>query len=72
MERLMPLLKLREKGFLVPLIFIISLCIMSTSLFATSPRPSFAPQMSVFSRDGSQLIFVNAGGNEIIKQQTVT
>ena len=49
-------------------IFIIGL-IISSLLHARPPLPSYTAQYSVFNRAGSQLIYVNSLGNEIIKIQ---
>jgi WD40 repeat protein len=62
------MLYLNPKGLAVLFFFIVNVLI-SPSLIAT---PLFAPQYSVFSRDGSQLISVNAAGNEIVKQHART
>lgn len=51
-------------------LFIISL-LMNSALIA-QPMLSYAAQYSVFSRDGSQLIYVSSHPKEIIKQQAKT
>ena len=45
---------------------------ISSVLFARAPTPSYSAQHSVFSRDGSQLIYVNSLAKEIVKIQTKT
>jgi hypothetical protein len=67
----MPLLRARSKDPLIYCLLFISL-LSSRLLSAQQPSVSSSPQYSVFSRDGSQLIFVNAAGNEIIKQHART
>ncbi len=67
----MSLLIPRRKKIMISTLFIIGL--MLTSLLdARTPLPSYAAQYSVFSRDGSQLIYVNTIGTEIIKIQVKT
>jgi hypothetical protein len=60
----------RKKGFIALFVLIISL--FSNSILFARPMPSYAAQYSVFSRDGSQLIYVSNNPKEIIKQQART
>lgn len=72
MELPISLLRHSKIGLSTTLILLISLYLISSFLSAAPSKPAFAPQMSVFSRNGAQLIFVNAVGNEIITQHTLT
>ena len=67
----MPLLIAQKKKIIISSFFIIGL-ILTTLLDAKTPLPSYAAQYSVFSGDGSQLIYVSAMGTEIIKIQVKT
>ena len=68
----MPLSISKNKNLLA-LYILISGLLISSILSAKTPPPSFAAQHSVFSRDGSQLIYViNNPHKEIVKQQART
>ncbi len=67
----MSLLLAQKKKIIINIVFMISL-MFTTLLDAKTPLPSYAAQYSVFSGDGSQLIYVNAMGTEIIKIQVKT
>ncbi len=69
----MPLLIRSKNKELIALCILITGWLVSPILSAKTPPPSFVAQHSVFSRDGSQLIYVmNNPHKEIIKQQART
>lgn len=67
------MLQLISNNKKIAIIFILIIGLFITSLLSAKPfLPFHSPQYSVFSHDGSQLIYVNSLGKEIIKIQAKT